>query len=217
MAGERYGALGLGAGDASATETDREHAQRTAVYAQLIGQAMGLRASQLRALHKGALLHDVGKTVIPRDILNKPGPLTAEEWQVVRRHPSEGYCSLLGQVAAADVLDIVLFHHERFDGTGYPHGLKGENIPLLARVFSIADAFDAMISDRLYRRAMTPDAARREIVRCSGTQFDPLIVEVFCAIFIAVVHAPRQMTRDHQAMPAHIGFPAPLGVPVPAP
>lgn len=185
---------------------------------------MGLKSAQLLALHKGALLHDLGKTAVPKAILTKPGPLDDGEWQAMRSHPREGYLSLLERLPIGDMLDVVLYHHERYDGSGYPDGLRGEEIPILARIFAVADAYDAMISDRPYRKATAPETAREEIVRCAGTQFDPVVVDFFCQHFAelreglareekAAVRAapPRGRSRSEDAPPQHgEAVPAPL-------
>ena len=119
---------------------------------------------------------------IPDDILRKPGPLTEEERAVMRRHCEIGYEMLMRIPFLRDAAEIVLTHQEFYDGTGYPRGLKGEEIPLGSRIFAVADALDAMISDRPYRRARSIEAAREEIDRCAGTQFDPVVVSVFLSM-----------------------------------
>jgi len=121
----------------------------------------------------------VGKIGVSDFILHKPGPLTPEEWEEMRRHPAIGYEMLKGVRFLARPTEIVLSHHERFDGKGYPRGLAGDEVPLGARIFAVADTFDAMTSDRPYRRALPWETARDEIVRHSGSQFDPQIVEAF--------------------------------------
>ncbi|MCH8949612.1 MAG: HD-GYP domain-containing protein, partial [Chloroflexi bacterium] len=131
------------------------------------------------AIRRGALLHDVGKIGVPDQILHKPGPLTPEEWDKMKRHPMIGYDMLRDISFLSEAATIVRCHHERFDGKGYPRGLAGDEIPLGARIFSAADAFDAMTSDRTYRKALRPEAARDEIIRHSGTQFDPQVVQAF--------------------------------------
>ena len=131
---------------------------------------------------RAAFLHDIGKMAIPDSILRKPGPLDDEEKQTMRTHCEIGFNVLTKIPFLRDAAEIVLAHQEFFDGTGYPRGLRGDAIPLGARIFSIADALDAMISDRPYRRALPMGHAREEIRRCAGTQFDPKIVEVFLSI-----------------------------------
>jgi HD-GYP domain-containing protein (c-di-GMP phosphodiesterase class II) len=148
----------------------------------------------LTALRKGGILHDIGKLSVPQSILSKPAPLTSDEWLVIRDHPVEGHKRLQERIESA-ALDIVLSHHEWFDGRGYPGRVKGEDIPILARVFSIADAFDAMTSHRPRRPAMRPDEAREEILLCAGTQFDPVLVDVFNAVFEEIVHVHDSVVR----------------------
>ncbi len=158
------------------------HCRRVVEYSLMMGRFLGFDDDDLLRLCHGALLHDIGKIGVPDAILHKDGPLTDEEWAVMRTHPK------LGALMVADVhqlekaREIILHHHERMDGKGYPHGLSGDQIPLAARVFMIADAFDAMISDRPYRAAMTVTAAREEVRRCAGTQFDPQCVSAFESI-----------------------------------
>jgi len=133
-------------------------------------------------LTRAAFLHDIGKIAIPDGILRKPGPLNDDEKQIMRKHCEIGHNMLMRIPFLRDAAEIVLAHQEFFDGTGYSRGLKGEEIPLGARIFTVADALDAMISDQPYRRALPLSHAREEIRRCSGTQFDPKVVEVFLSI-----------------------------------
>jgi putative nucleotidyltransferase with HDIG domain len=133
-------------------------------------------------LARAAFLHDIGKMAIPDKILRKPGPLDDSEKQIIRTHCEIGYNMLTRIPFLCDAAEIVLAHHECFDGTGYPRGLRGEQIPLGARIISIANALDTMLSDWPYRNALPMSHAREEIRRCAGTQFDPKIVEVFLSI-----------------------------------
>lgn len=150
---------------------------RVAEYAAAIGERLGLSDAEIGRVERGALLHDVGKLGVPEAILRKPGPLDEIEWVAVRRHPEIG-AQILGCVSGlAPVALIVRAHHERYDGGGYPDGLAGTRIPLGARIVAVADAFEAMISDRPYRRGMPVKRARAELVRCAGTQFDPGVVD----------------------------------------
>ena len=158
------------------------HCQRVTAFTISIAKAMPVPNHYLAILARAAFLHDIGKMAIPDGILRKPGPLTDDEKQIMRTHCEIGYNMLIRIPFLRDAAEIVLAHQEFFDGTGYPRGLKGDQIPLGARIFTIADSLDAMISDRPYRRALPMSHAREEIRRCSGTQFDPKVVEVFSTI-----------------------------------
>ncbi|MBA3074739.1 MAG: HD domain-containing protein [Anaerolineae bacterium] len=155
------------------------HSERVTLIALSIAQQLNLDEKQIQQIHWGALLHDVGKIGIPDYILRKPGKLTDEEWEIMRSHPQTGYEMLKGIPFLAPALDVVLHHHERYDGAGYPSGLTGMAIPLSARIFAIADSFDAMTNDRPYRKAFTRDEAIAEINRCINKQFDPIVVDAF--------------------------------------
>jgi putative nucleotidyltransferase with HDIG domain len=172
-------ALG-GALDAKDVETEG-HSQRVTAITLTIAKAMNVDGATLPQIARGALLHDIGKMGIPDDILRKPAPLTPEERTIMRRHCEIGY-NVLGPIPfLREAAQIVLTHQESFDGSGYPRGLKGEEIPLGSRIFAVADTLDAMISDRPYRKALPLEAAIEEIRRCSGTQFDPRVVQAFLA------------------------------------
>lgn len=158
---------------------DEQHSKRVGELCQKIGRAMGLPKSSINKLKAIGLLHDIGKIAISDSILNKPGRLTEEEWNQIRRHPDIGYRILRSSKELGNLADYVMAHHERFDGTGYPKGLKGEDIPLYSRIVSVADAYDAMISDRSYRRALAPKEAIAEIINGEGRQFDPIVVDSF--------------------------------------
>lgn len=159
------------------------HSQTVAKYTQVLAALIGLiGAEELDCLRRGALLHDIGKIAIPDAILKKPGPLTPAEWEKVRFHPALGH-GLIKEIKMVRVVgNVILHHHERFDGTGYPHGLQGDRIPLEARLFALADALDAITAHRPYRKARDFRYAQREIVRHSGTQFDPRLVEAFLRV-----------------------------------
>jgi putative nucleotidyltransferase with HDIG domain len=158
------------------------HSQRVSVYTISIAKKVPVPLQYLTVLARAAFLHDIGKMAIPGKILRKPGPLDDAEKVIMRTHCEIGYNMLTRIPFLRDAAEIVLAHHEFFDGTGYPRGLRGEQIPLGARIISIANALDAMLSDRPYRNALPMSHAREEIRRCAGTQFDPKIVEVFLAI-----------------------------------
>src|SRR6202048_3630324 len=158
------------------------HSNRITADTIAIARAMGLSSDQIRIIERGAFLHDIGKMAIPDQILKKPGKLDAEETAIMREHCYRGYQIVRRIPFLYEAAEIVYAHQEKFDGTGYPRGLKGEEIPLGARIFSIADTLDAMTSDRPYRKGTTFAAAKEEIVRCAGEQFDPQVVEVFLAM-----------------------------------
>ncbi|HWG57851.1 MAG TPA: HD domain-containing phosphohydrolase [Candidatus Acidoferrales bacterium] len=172
-------ALG-GALDAKDAETEG-HCQRVTAFTVTIAKAMEVDKALLRHIARGAFLHDIGKMGVPDSILRKPGPLTAEERNIMRRHCDIGYAVLERIPFLKEAAEIVLSHQECYDGSGYPRGLKGEEIPLGARIFAVADTLDAMISDRPYRKALPISTAIEEIKRFSGRQFDPQVVEVFLA------------------------------------
>lgn len=158
------------------------HCQRVTAFTIAIAKAMKVDPELLPQIARGAFLHNLGKMAIPDHILRKPGPLTAAEREVMRRHSAIGYERLSRIPFLREAAEIVLAHQEYYDGTGYPRSLKGEEIPLGARIFAVADALDAMISDRPYRKALSISYARDEIQRCAGTQFDPEVVKVFLAM-----------------------------------
>jgi putative nucleotidyltransferase with HDIG domain len=158
------------------------HSKRVTAYAIALARAMGVPPEEIKIIARGAFLHDIGKMAIPDDILRKPGKLTPEEQAVMREHCTRGYQMLRKIPFLAGAAEIVFCHQEHYDGNGYPSGLRGREIPIGARIFAVADALDAITSDRPYRGARGFDSAREEILRCSGTQFDPTVVEVFLKI-----------------------------------
>jgi len=158
------------------------HSKRVTGFTIAIARAMGLPQDRVRVIARGAFLHDVGKMAIPDAILRKPGRLSPEEQEIMRQHARLGYQMLRKIPFLHEAANIVYSHQERFDGSGYPRGLKGDQIPLGARIFAVADTFDAMTSDRPYRAAQSISSGRREIERQSGKQFDPEIVKVFQSI-----------------------------------
>jgi HD-GYP domain-containing protein (c-di-GMP phosphodiesterase class II) len=157
------------------------HSKRVACHTLVLAKRFTTDAETLRQVYWGALLHDIGKIGIPDSILRKNGPLTAAEWEVMRMHPDMGHRILSDATFLADAAKIVLCHEERYDGSGYPHGLAGEAIPLWARLFAVIDTLDAITSDRPYRKGVSFDDARAEIVRQAHSQFDPLAVDAFLA------------------------------------
>jgi cyclic di-GMP phosphodiesterase len=158
------------------------HSLRVASYTVAVARRMGVGEPDLTDIYRGALLHDVGKIGVPDAILRKPGKLTPEEWVEMRRHPEIGHRILQGIKFLEGAREIVLSHQETYDGSGYPRGLKGKEIPLGARIFAVVDTLDAMTSDRPYRKALPYEAARAEILKYSGMQFDPDVVKAFVDI-----------------------------------
>lgn len=158
---------------------ERHHARRVAMYAKALGEALNLSLEELRVLELVAEVHDIGKITIPDAILHKKGSLTEDEWTTMRVHATVGYNILLAADQSTELAKIAKHHHERFDGTGYPEGLKGEAIPLFSRIITIADSFEAMTADRPYRKALTYETAYEELIKHAGTQFDPQLVDLF--------------------------------------
>jgi putative nucleotidyltransferase with HDIG domain len=158
------------------------HALRVTELALRIAAALGAGERRIQAIRAGGPLHDIGKLEVDRAILEKPGALDPDELDEIRAHPELGARMLQGVRSMRAALDCVLHHHERWDGTGYPYGLGGHEIPLEARILAVADAYDAMISDRPYRKARTPEEARAEVERCAGSQFDPQVAVAFLSL-----------------------------------
>jgi len=167
--------------DAREHETS-DHSQRVVRYSVAIARRLGIQEAEIPDLSRGALLHDIGKIGVPDAILLKPGKLTQEEWVEMRKHPQTGYTILEPIPFLTGPAGLVLSHQERFDGGGYPRGLAGEAIPIGARIFAIADTFDAITSNRPYRRGASVDVAREEIRRCAGAQFDKACAEAFLSM-----------------------------------
>jgi len=164
------------------TET-QWHSRRVARFTRRIAEELGMKdEQQLDTIERGSLLHDIGKIGVRDAVLLKPGPLDASEWSEMREHPRLGWALLQRIEFLREASEIVLQHQERFDGKGYPSGLKGEQIVIGARLFAVADTYDAITSDRPYRRAAPHDAAVAEIRRVGGTQLDPTAVEAFCRV-----------------------------------
>ncbi|MFD0824202.1 HD-GYP domain-containing protein [Neobacillus sp. M.A.Huq-85] len=162
-----------------------QHSENVAKYALKIAKKMKLSAELCDMTQKAGLLHDIGKIGVPEHILKKPGKLTEEEYSIIKEHPLIGN-EIIKHVSSfheTGILDGVLYHHERYDGKGYPHGLKGEEIPLIARILAVADTFDAMTSKRVYRTELDVHKTLAEIEQNKGTQFDPEIAEVFLRLF----------------------------------
>ncbi|RME12916.1 MAG: HD domain-containing protein [Ardenticatenia bacterium] len=155
------------------------HSEFIAHLAEATARQMGLREEEVRQVYWAALLHDVGKIAVPDHILRKPAALTDEEWRIMQKHPEWGARIVEHIPHLQPIAAIIRSHHERFDGRGYPHGLRGDQIPLAARIIAVADAFSAMVENRVYQKARTADEALAELQRCAGTHFDPQVVDVF--------------------------------------
>jgi putative nucleotidyltransferase with HDIG domain len=162
----------------------RGHATRVARLATTIADEMGFGDAELEVMEQGALLHDIGKLDMPASILSKPAPLDEYEWRIMRTHPQVGYDLLKNQPRFAEAAELVLAHHEAYDGGGYPRGLEKTRIPLAARILAVADAYDSMTHPHTQRPAMPPVLAVEEIGRCSGRQFDPQCVEALGAVLV---------------------------------
>jgi HD-GYP domain-containing protein (c-di-GMP phosphodiesterase class II) len=179
-----------------------DHAYKLTVLAVQIGKEMHLSKNELRDLRYGAILHDIGKIGVPDSILKKPTQLDENEWTEMRAHPLIGAEILAAIPHLAGIAQIVLHHHERFDGLGYPFGLKGDCIPLCARILSVVDAYGAMVDQRVYKAARSHETAVAELKRCAGTQFDPDVVHVFLRLAYGkrtteVPHHPRALVTSH--------------------
>lgn len=155
------------------------HGARVAALAEPVAARLGWDRQRIKSLRFAAPLHDIGKVKVSREVVGKPGPLSVDEQDEIRHHPYAGAQLVIPLRGARHALPYVLFHHERWDGAGYPAGLTGRSIPLEARILAVADAFDAMISPRPYRRALSHERALAEVDRGAGTQFDPLVAEIF--------------------------------------
>jgi putative nucleotidyltransferase with HDIG domain len=192
------------------------HCERVACYTVGLAEAMGCSRREVKQIERGAYLHDLGKIGVPDAILLKPGPLTRDEWVIMQSHAEKGYQMLRVIPFLEEVAELVYSHEERYDGRGYPRRLKGETIPLGARIVAVADTLDAMISDRPYRPALPFEEAAEEIVRSSGTQFDPKVVEAFQRVFLPLerVFGDRRERCGHPASacsstPSRGGSPGP--------
>ncbi len=172
-----------------------EHSARVTALTVRLARALGIDGEELEHIRQGAMLHDIGKIGVPDAILRKAGALAEEEWAVMRRHPELAYDLLAPIGFSRPVLDIAYYHHERWNGTGYPLGLAGEQIPLAARIFSVVDVWDALRSDRPYRRAWSQERALRYLKAHAGTLFDPEVVRVFCALIEAECPESRAFRR----------------------
>lgn len=161
---------------------EEAHSKRVSLICTEIGRALGMNIDEQNLLNAISNLHDIGKITIDETILNKPGKLDDHEWEIVKKHPEIGYRILSSSSEYADVAIDILSHHVRYDGKGYPRGIKGEDIPFRARIIAIADAYDAMISVRTYRYSLSHEQAIQELIRYKNTQFDPYLVDVFLSL-----------------------------------
>ena len=186
----------LGAALDSRDVGTESHSRRVHGYSLALARAHGVPDDQLADLAHGVLLHDIGKIGIPDAILLKPGSLTPDEWQIMRTHPEIGKRLIEKIPFLHNAIPVVWCHHEKWDGTGYPRGLKGEAIPLNARIFSVVDAFDAMTFDRPYSKAIAFEAATAEIKRCAGSHFDPQVVESFLRVPLPLLDEIRRKSVE---------------------
>jgi len=174
----------------------RWHSRRVGRYARRLAEALGIAGRDLDDIERGATLHDIGKIGVRDAVLLKPGPLDDREWVEMKRHPALGY-EILRQIGFLERARLIPLHHqEKFDGTGYPAGLRGEEICIGARIFAVVDTYDAITSDRPYRKCSTYETARREIEKCAGTQLDPAIVQAWMRIPQAVWDAIREEVEN---------------------
>jgi diguanylate cyclase (GGDEF)-like protein len=174
------------------------HSRKVSEYSVAIAEAYKMTQDRVSTLRAASLLHDIGKVGVPDSILNKKTPLTDDEWRPIRAHPELGVEILRHVIDLVNCLPAILHHHEHYDGSGYPAGLSGDNIPLEARILSVADAYDAMTSPRSYRQQLTLEDAVVELKRCAGTQFDPEVVELFCNLIQPSEH-PKSIDMRLQA------------------
>ncbi len=172
------------------------HSETVGRYAEMMARELGLSEQRAARVQLAGMLHDIGKVAVPDSILSKPAKLTEEEFAVIKRHPELG-AQILEHPSLADVREWVGAHHERPDGRGYPLGLRGEEIPIEARILAVADAYEAMTSDRAYRPSIGHQAARAELERCAGEQFDARVVRAFLAVL-------ERDARHAQAAPANV-------------
>jgi putative nucleotidyltransferase with HDIG domain len=181
------------------------HSQQVTRYATQIGQQLGLTGTRMENLRKAALLHDLGKIGIPEEILFKPARLSAEEYEIVKTHAGKGAEILETVHSLHPLIPIVRHHHERFDGRGYPDGLKGQSIPLEARILCLADSLEAMASDRPYRRALSREEILQEIHVNAGRQFDPVVVDAFLKVLVEqdegfIINSARFLAAEEMVM-----------------
>jgi HD-GYP domain-containing protein (c-di-GMP phosphodiesterase class II) len=160
-------------------DNEQLHTERVSQYCEAIAIALNLSKKEIYDIRVAGSLHDIGKIMVPPDLLNKPGKLNDEEYEIIKRHPETGYQILKSVDEYAALAEYLLYHHERWDGKGYPAGLKGTEIPLPSRIIAVADAYEAMTARRPYQKTRTTEEAKAELEKYAGTQFDPNIVKVF--------------------------------------
>jgi HD-GYP domain-containing protein (c-di-GMP phosphodiesterase class II) len=177
------------------------HSERVALLSRFVAQEAQLPEAMVERIYTAGLLHDVGKIGVPELVLQKPGRLTPTEYDQIKRHPEMGARILADVKQLRDILPAVMHHHERYDGKGYPTGLAGKDIPMIARLICLADCFDAMTSSRTYRRALPLEVALTEIRRCAGTQFDPELTDVFLSVGVERI---REVIADHKQRTKHL-------------
>ena len=182
------------------------HLFRVRDYCTLLARELGVPEEQMRDIQLGAMLHDIGKYRVPDAVLTKPGSLTDEEWVVMKQHPVFGADFVKRIPFLAGASEIILNHHERFDGAGYPHQLKSDEIPLAARIFSVVDAYDAIVSERCYKDAQSSATAIAELRRCAGTQFDPRVVDAFERILPEIERSGETFEARYREEVSSIGL-----------
>ncbi|MTI67762.1 MAG: HD-GYP domain-containing protein [Firmicutes bacterium] len=155
------------------------HSKSVAEIAAKIAEQMDISKERIKEIYWAGIVHDIGKTIIPSEIINKNGKLTDEEFEIIKKHPIWGYEALKNSEELKDIANYVRYHHERWDGKGYPDGLKGEDIPLIAQILTVADTWNAMTSNRSYRKALPKEVAKEEILKNKGSQFSPNVVDAF--------------------------------------
>lgn len=175
---------------------EMKHAKRVSEICEKIAIAMNLDKESINKVKMAGLVHDIGKIAINEDILNNPNKLSEDEWQEIRKHPETGWRILIGVNEFFEIANFVLDHHEKWNGSGYPKGLKGEEISLEARIIALADAYDAMTSDLPYRKKLKKTAAIEEIIKCSGVQFDPNLAKIFIEHVVTDLHEKSYDTKS---------------------
>jgi len=182
------------------------HSFRVSEYAAALARQLGWEENDIRAIRREAMLHDIGKIGIPDAVLNKPGKLTPDEYETIKSHTTMGWNILHGSSSMEGAADVARCHHERFGGGGYPAGLSGEQIPLHARVVTIADSYDTMRSDRIYRKGLSTDDIRSELTKCRGTQFDPVLLDAFMVLLDnGTLDGITERAKTHQTASVKIG------------